>query len=1109
MERNMNEYSELFYHCVQVLNEYNNNVSEEIFLKEYFKLNKVSNQSFILTVLIDCTRHSELVKTIVDIFYKINGINIRRSEQNIYKVLTYIIIFQLDSVGLKLLRGFIYSVQLYQVHQFLQFLVNEDYISIIETECLKLYDEEYVDEKILRIIEKYRPTLRGILLDLNNKMEGRTATRQLPELTKIKPFNLTASKERIIPMPKIIPKMEKCRPPPKSTYESSKEQNELEQIREQNHQQGLYKLNRTQSLSYHFMKTDKSNKTQIKQTKIIEENEKNLHFEQIRAHPSPKSQTNKIPVKFNVAAILKENQLFKKQEENVRQRLLDFEAGGKDAHEFFQWQEAMQKQDYEQEINAIERKRLEGKISYEEAILARQRLTDENRRIADEIKRQTREAIENHVKEKLKEEQRMKQLIEDVVNGRDNAKVAQQKLQQYKTDFVKQYKEEIKQLMKQALEEAEIEMRQRAELIKQIRTFELLPIDRWKPIDLTSVPGYGLHDEMSLVELHERLELIKFEREKERELRRDQIVKEKQIKEKMITNTIQNIAKYRNDLTAQAILKKQRNISEPVIVDKNNSELQQLKNHLETKRAQRLSSQQQRESVLSSGIFSKSYTSFKSSIEWNRFDQIMERLRRKFFKSKKPIKSTINDPRKKDDDDEIYLEPEYDETSNITSNFDAIADELLTIAKKSSHTIRLSKIRDDLLTIKTMITRKLTENTKELYNANKKIDLLKRRLHKQAIDIDHEGSLSTRYNRSLASDHSMADSASCYSIWSPTSSILSSSITTPTFRRRLAEVSVSNINYSSIIQEHFVYLYQQLCSNCSKCSCYQTFIRNHIELEYLSICSYNEQLKCENDLLQRLLADCKYSYEQQYVLFCQYEQYLIEYEQCIQIQYELIKTFQQLIDRFQIIFDKRKRDDDNHEIHIYQKINDVTNVGINQDVENAELYRMISILHEQCQRHLSQLPKRAQLFSYSQEQFHPPPNISGIVDIADLEISILLVDLLTLKHENSELRWTNNYLLREKKIYKTKIDLLELTNKYFRINNEDNLLIKNSNNELIQREKTLRLYVYRLYDLLQITSKQLQERQIYYENLIYQFKIRHRELIEYIRRIEQNKKHMK
>jgi hypothetical protein len=41
MERSANEYSELFYHCVQVLNEYDDNVSEEIFLKEYFQSNKV------------------------------------------------------------------------------------------------------------------------------------------------------------------------------------------------------------------------------------------------------------------------------------------------------------------------------------------------------------------------------------------------------------------------------------------------------------------------------------------------------------------------------------------------------------------------------------------------------------------------------------------------------------------------------------------------------------------------------------------------------------------------------------------------------------------------------------------------------------------------------------------------------------------------------------------------------------------------------------------------------------------------------------------------------------------------------------------------------------
>jgi hypothetical protein len=120
------------------------------------------------------------------------------------------------------------------------------------------------------------------------------------------------------------------------------------------------------------------------------------------------NQTNKIPVKLNIAAVLKESQLYKKQEDEVRRRLNNFEAGGKDAHEFIQWQETMQKQDYNEQMNTIEQKRLEGKMSYEEAILARQRLVDENRRAAEELKRQTHEAIEIHVKEKLKEEQRMK-----------------------------------------------------------------------------------------------------------------------------------------------------------------------------------------------------------------------------------------------------------------------------------------------------------------------------------------------------------------------------------------------------------------------------------------------------------------------------------------------------------------------------------------------------------------------------------------------------------------------------------------------------------------------------------------------------------------------------
>ncbi len=101
MERNANAYSELFYHCIQVLNQYTDSISEETFLEEYFQANKVlnffcikgnsfllfkvPNESFVSTILLDCLRHSTLLKTITDIFYSTDGTNVRKSEQNIYK----------------------------------------------------------------------------------------------------------------------------------------------------------------------------------------------------------------------------------------------------------------------------------------------------------------------------------------------------------------------------------------------------------------------------------------------------------------------------------------------------------------------------------------------------------------------------------------------------------------------------------------------------------------------------------------------------------------------------------------------------------------------------------------------------------------------------------------------------------------------------------------------------------------------------------------------------------------------------------------------------------------------------------------------------------------
>jgi hypothetical protein len=88
---------------------------------------------------------------------------------------------------------------------------------------MKVYEQEYIDEKIGRVIKayvkqlliinmkfssfkkiRYLPDLRSILLDLTDAIEGHTAKRQKSGPTKFQPFNLTEPKPRVIPIPKIV-----------------------------------------------------------------------------------------------------------------------------------------------------------------------------------------------------------------------------------------------------------------------------------------------------------------------------------------------------------------------------------------------------------------------------------------------------------------------------------------------------------------------------------------------------------------------------------------------------------------------------------------------------------------------------------------------------------------------------------------------------------------------------------------------------------------------------------------------------------------------------------------------------------------------------------------
>lgn len=64
-------------------------------------------------------------------------------------------------------------------------------------------------------------------------------------------------------------------------------------------------------------------------------------------------------------------------------RIEDLLQGAGDPSEFLEWQKQMRGKDLEEQLAEIECRRLQGKLSHEEAVLARQNVIQENKKKAD------------------------------------------------------------------------------------------------------------------------------------------------------------------------------------------------------------------------------------------------------------------------------------------------------------------------------------------------------------------------------------------------------------------------------------------------------------------------------------------------------------------------------------------------------------------------------------------------------------------------------------------------------------------------------------------------------------------------------------------------------
>ncbi|XP_074641757.1 cilia- and flagella-associated protein 99-like [Tubulanus polymorphus] len=602
------EHKQLISLCVEILDTFNveTRAADEHFNEflEYYEIDEVEFETFIEEIFSGCVRYRNVLRVVVDGFYAKDGKMVRKSEYNLYRVFCYIALFRLDELGFVQFRKVVSSQDINKMHQFLTFLFDDKHlVTWMKDEWMKLYDPSFVQKSLLSPIRQWLPEALEFLTQMDDRIKNKVKPKKpVVSTTEMKPFNLTKPRPRSIPMPEPIPKLQKHRPVPKTLYEPPKEQESLSHLKIQNRRTAEDRLMEASRYQFACANPELSAKTINRMHKVIIGEENKLDFEKHTANPLPNCLNNAVPIKLNTATILREGNLYKKKEEDELKKLEKLEAGAKDASEFLKWQTEMRKNDMDEQLAEIERRRIEGKLSHEEAILARKNLVKENKTKVQEIKAETKKRLEEYLHNKLEEEQEMKRLVEIVTEGHHNAKDAKKRLQEYKAKIVQEVQGESKELLQQALEEAEAEMRRKMELIHQIRAMESVPVIRQKFVDLTETAGYGLLSEMSIAELKERLSLLRIAEAKAEDGKRDEILSAKQTKDQILMDTLDMISKHRTEKSRAAALKfeerkKTRNNKTAIKDDK----LDALQKKLDEKRQERLKEQENSKIKISKG----------------------------------------------------------------------------------------------------------------------------------------------------------------------------------------------------------------------------------------------------------------------------------------------------------------------------------------------------------------------------------------------------------------------------------------------------------------------------------------------------------------------------
>lgn len=413
------------------------------------------------------------------------------------------------------------------MNEFFKFLFNKDILeNILRQEWLSLYEESYVDSKLISTLNKNKELLSDMLTYIMNKAQGGTMTSKdmtvkpssrggseiqssnKKPLTIPEPFNLSQAKPKQIQPPiQISNRVIQAKPLPYDEFRKNnleqlecKRKERLEIIKEN----VIKKYNEAKPFELETLKrpTNIEKISELVNKKI----ESELQFNNRYTNPPKDFSTKQANVKYNETAILREEYLIQKKKRQEEEELQKILIEKKDHKEYDRWKREMEERDNILKMQEIQKRKLELELNREVAVDYYNQRIMQNKLMVAKHKEEEQIKINEKKFEMQIELEEKKKLVKEIEKERENILEEKEKLVKKNKELFNQQILEYKESVLKANEEKRIEDEKKKDIIRQIRELEKIPIKRTKGFDPTETVGHGILEEMSLVELRERLE---------------------------------------------------------------------------------------------------------------------------------------------------------------------------------------------------------------------------------------------------------------------------------------------------------------------------------------------------------------------------------------------------------------------------------------------------------------------------------------------------------------------------------------------------------------------------------------------------------------------------